>query len=695
MSSTIRQSDLLLAAFVIGITALLLVPLPTTLLDLLLVTNLSFSLVLLLAGLYMPNALALLAFPSLLLLTTIFRLGLNVASTRLILSQADAGRVIEAFGTFLIRGEVVVGLIIFTIITIVNFIVIARGSSRVSEVAARFALDALPGKQMAIDADLRAGLLSAEEAQRKREELRKESQLYGAMDGAMKFVQGDAVAGFFIILTNILGGIYVGLRDGMLFIDAVQTYTTLTVGDGLVNQIPAILISVCAGIVVTRVSSGENSSLGADLGEQLFARPGTIIFAGGLLIFLGCLPALPFLPFFLVGAVMVGSALWMRRAQHEPGPRAVSALLEGPKSLALPAIAVEEGVEPQVTVALDANLLHRLYRDDIRRYRQWWSDFQSDFYQEHGLRLPEVRVVSSELATANFQVLVNGILCDEGSVPLDALLVEVNPDSADLFGLEIIEASEHPGSGARIFWARRTHGLERVLNAANVRHFDFFQYIALRLGKFFRGAPEEVLTLSDIHILLKELEKKYPSLTIENFGRQLLSESTLVETLQQLVREGISIRDFKQIIEHVASYCANLNGQESSIEVGSLVEHVRQMRKRHITASLMSYRRSLRVITLSTELEDALLEVPYRRDNVALAIEPGLFEDIRASLNALLNPIKVRGILPVTVLCPGELRHLVSSLVQACQEVVGVVTFDELELGVSLEPVGIWGKGGV
>ncbi|NMC63443.1 MAG: FHIPEP family type III secretion protein, partial [SAR324 cluster bacterium] len=229
---------------------MLVIPVPTWLLDILLVFNLSFSLLLLIVGLYMPNSLALLAFPSLLLITTLFRLALNVASSRLILSEAYAGEVINAFGSFLIRGEVIVGIIIFTIVTIVNFIVIAKGSSRVSEVAARFTLDALPGKQMMIDSDLRANLINAETARQRREDLQRESMLYGSMDGAMKFVQGDAIAGFFVIFTNIIGGMYLGLRGGMSFSAAVQTYTVLTVGDGLVSQIPALLISVCAGLVV-------------------------------------------------------------------------------------------------------------------------------------------------------------------------------------------------------------------------------------------------------------------------------------------------------------------------------------------------------------------------------------------------------------------------------------------------------------
>ena len=255
-----RFSDLALVAFVVATTALLVVPLPTPILDLLLVCNISFSILLLLVGLYIPNAQALFAFPTVLLLSTLFRLGLNVASSRLILSQGDAGRVIEAFGTFLIGGEILVGVIVFTIITIVNFIVISKGAGRVSEVAARFSLDALPGKQIAIDNDARAGLISAEEAKTKRDNLTREGQLYGSMDGAMNFVQGDAIAGFFIIVANIVGGIILGLFSGMGIGDAVQTYTILTVGDGLVTQIPSLLTSICAGIVVTRVGSSDTAT---------------------------------------------------------------------------------------------------------------------------------------------------------------------------------------------------------------------------------------------------------------------------------------------------------------------------------------------------------------------------------------------------------------------------------------------------
>ena len=316
-------SDVFVAVFVLCIALLLLVPLPTMLLDFLIAFNIGFSLLLLLIGLSLQNALSLLTFPTLLLLSTLFRLSLNVASTRLILSEGEAGDVIRSFGTFLISGKLAVGLIIFLIITVVNFIVIARGASRVSEVSARFVLDSLPGKQMAIDSELRMGTISAEEAKLKREELRKESQLFGSMDGAVKFVQGDAIAGIFITFVNIFGGMYLGIKNGLSFEDAVQTYTMLTVGDGLVTQIPALFISICAGIIVTRVSSGKDSTLGSDLFSQVLKNKKIIYFVSFAILIFGTLPGLPFLPFLLTSLLLIAAGYFIDLSPKSPTPWSV------------------------------------------------------------------------------------------------------------------------------------------------------------------------------------------------------------------------------------------------------------------------------------------------------------------------------------------------------------------------------------
>src|SRR3954470_1477538 len=294
-----KYSDIVLAIIVVSIVGMMIVPLPTLLMDLLLTVNISLSVILLLISLYVPHALQLSVFPTLLLITTMFRLSLTISTTRLILLTGNPGEVVVAFGNFVVRGNFVVGAVIFIILTVVNFIVIAKGSERVAEVAARFTLDAMPGKQMSIDADLRAGAIEMEEGRRKRRDLERESQLFGAMDGAMKFVKGDAIAGIIITVINIVGGLSIGvLQKGLAVGDAAKKYTLLTIGDGLVNMIPAILISTAAGIIVTRVGGEEEGShLGKDIGGQLTAYPKAIAISAGMLLLLAMVPGLPTIPF--------------------------------------------------------------------------------------------------------------------------------------------------------------------------------------------------------------------------------------------------------------------------------------------------------------------------------------------------------------------------------------------------------------
>ena len=694
----IRRSDVLLALFVVAIAAMLLMPLPTPLLDFLLVINLSFAFLLLLTALYIPNALALLAFPTILLLTTLFRLSLNVASTRLILIQGDAGEVIRTFGTLLIGSEIVVGVIIFCIITIVNFIVIAKGSARVSEVAARFALDAMPGKQMAIDADLRAGLLSAEQAQSKRDELRKESQLYGAMDGAMRFVQGDAIAGICIIFTNIIGGLYMGVVNGnMSLSDAVHTYTVLTVGDGLVHQIPALLISICAGIVVTRVSSGEDTTLGGEVGTQIFARPGTMLFAGVLLVVIGEFTVLPKVPFIVVGlAFAAGSVLVARAQKTAAGLRPEHTDFSRPMGALLPSPADEEesAEESILAVVLDANVLYRLYKLSAQKYHAWWREFQADFFFETGMKLPELSVAAHErLPHASYSLLVGGSEVESGRVLLDSLLVEVRPEQAGIFGLEVGMESEHPLSGERVFWAAQTPALRRVVEGAGIRAYDFFEYIGLRAGVFFARHPEELLTVAEVHRLLRQIEKKHPGLLGDAFGKGGANVARLTELLQELVREGVSLRDFRQVVEQIATYCSinrvSLGGEEE-IDVQDIVTYVRSARRRQLTAHMLSYRRTLRLIAMSEETAALVEAAELDGEGSDLAVDPEVLGRLREGLQRVLDPIRARGVCPVTVLCRRELRARVSRFLRACGMPPAVVTYEELDTAVPVETVGSW-----
>ena len=688
MLNDVRSSDVVLAVFLVAITAMLLVPLPTVALDFLLVINISVSVIVLLAGLYMPNALALLSFPSLLLLLTLFRLGLNVASTRLILSQGDAGRVIASFGSFLIRGEVVVGVIIFLIITIVNFIVIARGASRVSEVAARFALDALPGKQLAIDADVRASLLTSEQAQQRREDLRKESQLYGSMDGAMKFVQGDAIAGLFIIGVNIIGGMYMGLRAGLSFPQAVQTYTTLTVGDGLVNQIPAILISICAGIVVTRVSSSDESSLGSDVQMQVFRRAGNLMASGALMVLIGLVPGLPKLPFLTVGVVLLAVGYTQHRRQKRL--RQAKRFDSSPGSVSHPARPAGESPAALV-LGLDAAVLHPLYLAEAQQFQEWWDRLALDYRTEVGIQLPPVFVQSDrQLGPYAFQGRLSGAAILNGRLPSSALLIECNPRWAGALGLEVVQEAHHPVGGHKVFWAPDSALTRRLTEAGELRTLNGFQFIGLMLAAFATAHPEEILSVAEVMSQESALEKRFPGLLTQIVNKQFLSTPRLTDILHELIREGLSVRDLRQIVESIASYCSSSGAalaQEGEFDLHDVVGFIRSSRRRHVVAKNLSPRGTMRVITLSEGVLGALENSPPPGPFRQPGLSPDLLARFRSALSELSASIIEEGIPPLALLCREELRSRLACAMGTASAGVGLITVEELGSEVEVEPV--------
>lgn len=694
----LRNSDLVLGMFVVAIAAMLLIPLPTFLLDFLLVLNISFSLLLLLVGLYMPNALALLAFPSLLLLTTLFRLGLNVASTRLILSQADAGDVIQAFGTFLIRGEIVVGVIIFTIITIVNFIVIARGSSRVSEVAARFALDALPGKQMTIDSDLRAGLITPAQAEERREQLRKESQLYGSMDGAMKFVQGDAIAGFFIILTNILGGLYLGLTNGLAFIEAVQTYTTLTVGDGLVSQIPALLISICAGIVVTRVSAEKDSTLGSDVSRQLFRRPATLFLAGALLLFLGALPGLPILPFALVATCFFFGA-WLAAKQYSPKTTKRDIGTLPSQSLALPnyqqpdrkMLSVESD---HIVIHLDATVFYPLYERSKDNVHSYWTELQTHLWEKSGISLPQAVMVSDEsMMPGMWSFYLRQKHCTAGQVPLDAMLVEMNPNHADIFGLPVLQEEVHPFSNALIFWTQDRKRAQAFLDQAEIPHLNFYHYIGLKVAEFVFDHPHEFLRLSDVHTRLKELEANHPGLLEDSLNTEFFTTARITQIFQRYVKEGGSIKDITEIVEGLAGYASSYGAnliRENEFDKDDIVSYLRLDQKRRFQNTYATNGQTLRACTLSEGVQQ-LFEIASVDSVSGTPILDG--ETRRKLIDGLetaFENVQQRGIMPLVIIASHEVRALLIKFIEGIQHRYVVLTPAEVGPTLEVEAVTVW-----
>jgi type III secretion protein V len=699
-----HPADTGIAIFVFATAALLLVPLPTFILDLLITLNIAFSFLLLLISLYMPNALALLAFPSLLLLTTLFRLGLNVASCRLILTQADAGQVIESFGTFLIRGEIAVGIIIFSIVTVVNYLVVAKGSSRVSVVAARFALDALPGKQITIDSDLRAGLISPEEAQTRRDDLAKESRLFGAMDGAMNFVQGDAIAGIVIIFANILGGMYIGLTRGMSFQEAIETYTILTVGDGLVSQIPAIMISICAGIVVTRVSSNNESTLGSDISRQLFSKPGSLFTAGCLLTSLGLLPGLPWLPFFLIGGVFMGSPFLIGRfSQLLPAtssiPRAEtlsSTQLSLPSPGSPSQIRKEEELyDPGgLVMSLHTTTLHRFYQDRSEAFTSWWQRMRHDVFVTTGIPIPHFTVQSdSMLSPSGYRVECNGVVVLTGIVQSQLFLCELNPDVAFSLGLEVTREETFPLGNNTASWVTVSPTSLAILDTLGATCYDALQGIGLQLVGFFRQNPEEVITLTYVHYLLKGVEKRHPGLLADALQKELVDASRLTEISHDIIRDGMSIRDFRQVIEHVAAYCSNNraflgNGEE--FDRHHVLAFIRLQRRRHLLGRALSHRRTLKVITLDGAIEDVFDRAPLESGFAPLALEPSVLETVLSGLQEVYTPMRRFGVMPVTLLCRSELRAKISNFLRTTEFGLSTLAFDELEPGIDVEQVGVW-----
>ncbi len=689
-----KSSDAFVAVFVMAITAMLLIPLPTALLDFLLVVNLAISLLVLLAGLYMANALAMLTFPTVLLLTTLFRLALNVASSRLILTQGEAGQVIEAFGRLLIQGEVAVGIVIFLLITIVNFIVIARGASRVSEVAARFALEALPGRQMAIDADLRAGLITAAQAQRARADLGKESQLYGSMDGAMRFVQGDAIAGFFIIVTNIVGGLYLGIARGESFAFALERYTILTVGDGLVSQIPALLISICAGIVVTRVSASEGTTLGTDISRQILLRPGLLGLVALMIVLLGVLTQLPTGPFVLTGIGLAGISLIVTFRASIFRPAIPVAQAGDLQALPIPEGSIEGAAagDSTVTILLDKGVLFRLYQMGAQRYQHWCKDLSSDFAQRLGIPFPAVTVRAEALPALQYEVRIKGAVLDTGSVPLDCILVEMSPQQAFAFGLEVDREDQHPLDGSTVFWTPQSPDVRRIVEAFEVRSLEFFHVIVLRAAAALQRMPEELLSISTMFSRIQELEKQAPGFLQEIFSGQVVSVPRITQIGRELVREGLFTGDTRHFIELLATYCteegASLTlGQEFDIE--ACTNFLRHRLRRQLTARELTPRHSLKAVLVTPEVEsylqslgDPLAEAP--------AILPSELHALRAGLEQVVSPVLQRGVYRPCLVVRRELRHKLRQLLRFFDLSLAVLAIEELEPALVIEPVGFW-----
>ncbi len=664
-----RQNDLLLAAMLVAIVALFVLPLPTPLLDLLIATNLAISLVLLIVAMYVPSALSLSTFPSLLLFTTLFRLALNIASTKLILLHANAGHIIDTFGKLIVGNNVVVGAVVFLIIAIVQFIVIAKGSERVAEVAARFALDAMPGKQMSIDADVRAGVLSSAQATERRRELEQECQLHGAMDGAMKFVKGDAIAGIIIALVNILAGIAIGtLMLDMSMGEALQRFAILTVGDGMVSQIPSLLVSIAAGIVITRVggaAEGAQTQLAQQIGEQVLAHPRALIVAGVALASFLLVPGFPKWVFGLLAGVVLltgiatgalrkrrRSSAWIsHREADDAGGEAVSAA----DAMAAP-LAVR--LSPALRGSVDRYLLDQ-------RLNAVKASLEADL----GPVFPRLHIGHSPAVGADagaYQVLVQDVPVARGNLrPGWRLLADVEA-AAPPAGAEV---GEPFGPFARVVWLPE--------GAADAVGLDCEDVIAAHVDHTVRRHAPQLLGLQEVQRLLHAVQRDAPDLAAET--ARVVPLQRMAEVLRRLLQEGIPIRNLNAICEALVIWAPK------EADTIALTELVRIAMGRYITSRYVGFDRRLEAILFEASLLDRVQNAVERgpRGNLLL-LSPAVVQDVREQVRRIVGSTAGR----VVAITSSEVRRYVKTMLEPVVPQLVVLSYQEVDDDVALQPVG-------
>jgi flagellar biosynthesis protein FlhA len=676
-----KHSDLVAAVAVVMVVAMMVIPLPPFLLDLLITLNISAALMIVVATLYVPRALDFSSFPSLLLLTTLFRLAINISVTRLILLHGDAGHVVTAFGNFVVGGNVVVGLVIFLILIVIQFVVITNGAGRVAEVGARFTLDAMPGKQMAIDADLNTGQITDEEARRRRDEIAREADFYGAMDGASKFVKGDAMAGILITGINLIGGIVIGvLQQGMPFGEAASHFSLLTVGDGLCAQIPALLISVATGILVTRSASEQD--LGSDVADQLLDQRKAPLVAGVVIMAFGLVPSLPTLPFLVIGGLFffVG---WTLRKQPNRAERAAAAaaapvaLAPGeapaPRDAALDALALDPlelaigfGLVPMVDQQAGGTLLQRV--GTIRR----------QIASELGMVIPPVRIRDDVgLDSHEYVMRVRGTEVARGGVMAGHHLA-MDPGDAmgKLPGIPTVE----PAFGLPAVWIPETGRAEAEALGWTV--VDPESVVVTHLTETIRVHASELLTRQETRQLLDQL-KEVNAAVVDEVVPDVLSVGEIQRVLQALLREGVSVRDLGAVVEAV--------GDKARLtrDVAMLAEYARQALGRTIVAPYLDAEGTLRAIAIDPGLEQEIAEALVQTaDGEFLAMDPVRAHGLVDACAEQVEHALARGGRPV-MLCSARVRRHLRRLCEQRLPQLAVCSYNEIAAGVSVETVGI------
>ena len=663
----LRHPDIVMSLAVVGVLMIMLLPLPRFALDILLAFNITLAIVVLLVGMQVRKPLEFSVFPSVLLMVTLFRLSLNIASTRLILlhgneGPAAAGEVIRAFGNFVVGGSYTVGLVIFVILVVINFVVVTKGAGRIAEVAARFTLDAMPGKQMSIDADLNSGLVNEAEARRRRKEVSEEADFYGAMDGASKFVRGDAIAAVIIILVNIVGGLTIGiLQQGMSLASAAQNYTLLTVGEGLVAQVPALIISTAAGIVVTRAAS--DGSLGHEIASQVFFSPKVLGTASVILIGLGIVPGLPHVAFLLLGGLSGWLAYELNQQAQQPTVEVQAAAAKPTETT--PSVVPLDLMEVQVGYGLiglvDGDRGGALL-DRIKGLRR-------QIASEMGFVIPPIHIRDNlQLRPNDYAVVLKGVELVRDEV-LPGHVLAIDPGTARKGVVQGIPTKE-PAFGLPALWISEAAREQAQMVGYTV--VDGSSAIATHLSEIIKRHAYELLGRQEVQALLEEVGKVHPKL-VEELVPALLPLGAIVRILSNLLREGVPIRDLRTILEAVADHAT------VSKDTDSLTEAARQALARTITKQYVSPDGVLPVISLDPRLDRALVEqVTANGQGVYWTVDPNVSQRLIGALKSAAERVAARGQQPV-ILCSPVLRRHIRRLTDRVLSTVPVLAPNEID----------------
>ncbi|MCC6798058.1 MAG: flagellar biosynthesis protein FlhA [Candidatus Hydrogenedentes bacterium] len=672
------NQDVILAVCVILILGVLVIPIPTWLLDILLTVNISLSVVVLMATIYLQRPVEFAVFPSLLLMLTLFRLSLNVATTRLVLSQANAGSVVDAFGGFVTSGSYIVGTVIFSILVIIQFVVITRGATRISEVAARFTLDAMPGKQMGVDADLNAGLITEEQARTRRRGIEREADFYGAMDGATKFVRGDAIAGLIITIVNIVGGLIIGVAmHGMGIMDALQIYTRLTIGDGLVSQIPALIVSTGAGMLVTRTASEDN--LGADLTKQLTRYPRALGISAALLALFAVVPGMPTIPFLLVAAVLGVAAaqsgqtlqreeeaeIARERAKVESETKAEPTRTEDLLNVDTLKIELGYGLIGLADGKQGGDLLQR-----VQIIRQQMAT-------KMGFIVPVVRIVDNmRLRPNEYRVkLRESEIARYELIPDHYLAMNTGLVEEEISGIP----TKEPAFGLSAIWVPQSQRdrAERL----GYTIVEPTAVLATHLTELLMMYAPEIVSRQDTQNLIDHV-KQSAKAVVEELVPNALTIGEVQKVLQALLRERVSVRNLEIILQTLADYAPRTRDTEV------LTEYVRHALARQICASYADEEGQLRVVTLSPELERELLDAIRQADaGEYVPIDPRRAEDVAKATVQAVQPLVLSGQEPV-VLTSAQVRRYFRRIVERHMPKLVVLSYNEIDPAIRLESEG-------